>query len=183
MNNFVQKTLVLIKPDAMERNLAGEIISRFQRVGLRIVDCKMVQADEELASQHYPVTDTWLEKVGHNTLDDCEKYGFDPMEVLGTNDPKEVGKIIHKYNKENLLRGPVIAFIFEGVHCVEVVRKLVGHTLSILAAPGTIRGDFSPESAMYANLQKRTVQNLVHASGDPEEAEREIALWFGPAPR
>lgn len=176
---MAEKTLVLIKPDAMRRNLAGEIISRFERVGLKIVDCKMVQADEKLAAAHYPVTDEWLEGVGGKSLSDFEKYGVDAVEVMGTNDPKEIGKLIHKYNQENLLGGPVIALVFEGDHAVEVVRKLAGSTNPILAAPGTIRGDYSNHSALVGNMQKKPIQNLVHASGTVEEAEREIELWFG----
>lgn len=175
-----QRTLVFIKPDAMARNLAGEILSRLLRVGLRIVNSRMFQADEKLAEAHYPVTDEWLNKVGNNTLDDCKKYGFNPVELMGTDNPKEVGKLIHKYNKAMLLSGPVLAFILEGDHAVEVVRKLVGHTVPILAAPGTIRGDLSNDSAVAANLEHRTIRTLVHASGSVEEAKREIELWFGP---
>lgn len=174
-----QKTLIFIKPDALARNLAGEILARFQRVGLKIVNAKMFWPDEKLASAHYPVTDEWLEKVGNNTLDDCKKYGYDPIKVIGTDVPKEVGYLIHKYNKEMLLSGPVLAFVLEGTHAVEVVRKLVGHTVPVLAVPGTIRGDYSNDSAMAANLDKRTIYTLVHASGSKEEAQREIDLWFG----
>lgn len=174
-----QQTFVFIKPDAMARNLAGEIIARFQRVGLKIVNCKMVWADEKLAKAHYPVTDEWLVKVGNNTLDDCTKYGYEAKEVVGSDDPKEIGHLIHRYNQEMLLSGPVLAMILEGSHAVEVVRKLVGHTVPILAAPGTIRGDYSNDSSIAANSEKRTIYTLVHASGSIEEAEREINLWFG----
>lgn len=173
-----QKTLVLIKPDALKRNIAGEIISRLERVGLKIVDCKMVQADKELAAAHYPVTEEWYQKVGQNTLNDCEKYNIDPKEVMGTSDPTEIGKMVHQFNQEMLLSGKVIAFIFEGKHAIEVTRKLVGSTTCVLAAPGTIRGDYSNDSALIASLERRPISNLIHASGDPEEAEREIKLWF-----
>ncbi|OGE19220.1 nucleoside-diphosphate kinase [Candidatus Daviesbacteria bacterium RIFCSPHIGHO2_01_FULL_43_17] len=174
-----QKTLVFIKPDAMARNLAGEIIARFQRVGLKIINCKMMWADKKLAEAHYPVTDEWLVGVGNHTLDDCKRYGYEAKEVVGTDDPKEIGHLIHRYNQEMLLSGPVLAMVLEGSHAVEVVRKLVGHTIPILAAPGTIRGDYSNDSSIVANPQKRTIYTLVHASGTPEEAEREITLWFG----
>ncbi len=178
MKNLNQKTLVLIKPDAMRRNLAGEIISRIQRVGLVIIDAKMIQASEDVASKHYPDTEEWLTKVGNNTLDDCQKYGFNPVEFFGTDSAKEVGKFILKYNKEALLSGPVLAFVFEGPHAIEIVRKLAGHTVPVLSAPGTIRGDYSTESAITANVGRRNIENLIHASGDPEEATREIKLWF-----
>lgn len=179
MNNMIQKTLVLIKPDAMQRNLAGEIIARIERVGLKIVDCKMVQADKELTKTHYPVTDEWLNKVGNNTISDCEKYGIDVKEAMGTDDPIEIGNLVHDWNEEYLLSSPVIALVFEGPHAVEVVRKLCGPTLPLLAAPGTIRGDYSSASAISENIAKKPIRNLIHASGDPSEAEREIKLWFG----
>lgn len=179
MDQFIQKTLILIKPDALERNLAGEIIGRFERVGLKVVGCKMVQADKKLAMDHYPVTEEWLLKVGNNTLSDSEKYGFDASEMMGTDDPIELGKMVHRFNQEYLLKGKVVAVVFEGKHAVEVARKVVGHTIPVFAAPGTIRGDFANESVVFANYQGRSVYNLVHASGSVEEAEREIELWFG----
>lgn len=179
MNNLVQRTLVLIKPDGMKRGLAPEIVARIEGIGLKVIEKKEVQASEEIASKHYPNTEEWLTKVGNNTLGDCEKYGFDPVGILGTKEPLEIGKLILQYNKEFLMSGPVLALIFEGPHAVELVRKLVGATLPVLAAPGTIRGDYSGDSAMLATLEKRSVYNLIHASGDPEEAAREIALWFG----
>lgn len=174
-----QKTLVVLKPDAMKRRLVGEIISRFEKVGLSIVASKVVKVNPDLAKSHYPVTDEWLVKVGTNSLDDFKKYGFDIKEHIGTDEPKEIGKLIHHYNQEFLQSGPVLALILEGPHAVELVRKLVGHTVPILSAPGTIRGDFAGESALVATSSKRTVENLVHASGNVEEAQREIELWFG----
>lgn len=174
-----QKTLVLLKPDAMNRGLAGEIIGRFERVGLKIVECKLVNADKKLASTHYPVTEEWLLKVGKNTLSDCEKYEVDVMDAMGTSDPIEIGKKVHEWNMEYILSAPILAIVFEGVHAVEVVRKLCGPTLPLLAPPGTIRGDFSSASAVSENMAKSPIRNLIHASGDPSEAEREIKLWFG----
>lgn len=176
---MIQKTLVLIKPDAIARNLVGEIIARFERVGLKIIDCKMVQADQRKASTHYPVTDEWLDKVGSNTISDCEKYGFSVKETMGTDDPIEIGKKIHQWNLEFILSAPVLAIVFEGIHSVEVVRKLCGPTLPLLAPPGTIRGDYSSASAISENIQQMPIRNLIHASGTQEEAEREIELWFG----
>lgn len=173
-----QKTLVLIKPDAMARGLAGEILSRFERVGLKIVDAKLTRASRELAEAHYPVTDEWLEGVGNKSLGDYEKFGFDPIKSIGTKDPKEIGKKIHEFNIKYLTSGNVLALVLEGNHAVEIVRKLVGSTISLLAPAGTIRGDYSNESAIVANAEGRSIENLVHASGTPEEAEQEIQLWF-----
>lgn len=176
---MIQRTLVLIKPDAMARNLGGEIITRFERVGLKMVKCQLIQADARLASTHYPVTDEWLDKVGNNTINDCEKYGLSVEETMGTKDPIEIGKKVHKWNMEYILSAPVLAIVFEGVHAVEVIRKLCGPTLPLLAAPGTIRGDYSSASAISENIQQMPIRNLIHASGTQEEAQREIELWFG----
>lgn len=178
MGTFSEKTLVILKPDALKRSLAGEIILRLERVGLKLVDAKMVKVDEELAKAHYPVTNEWLETVGGKSLGDYEKYGMDPVESIGTKVPKEIGELIHKFNISYLMSGPVLAMVWEGNHAIEVVRKLVGPTVSVLAPAGTIRGDFSTESAIVANAEKRSIENLVHASGSKEEASREIKLWF-----
>ena len=179
MNNMIQKTLVLVKPDAMERGLAGEIISRMERVGLKIVACKLVQADHELAEKHYPVTDEWYSKVGNNSIGDCEKYGFEAKEVMGTKDPIEMGKMIHLWNVDQFTGKDIMALIFEGVHAIEAARKLAGATVPLMAAPGTIRGDLTSVSALSENSEKKTIRNLVHTSGDVDEAKREISLWFG----
>lgn len=178
-NSVMQRTLVVIKPDGMARGLAGEIISRIERAGLNIVESKITQPDEELTKEHYPVTDEWLMAVGQKSLGDYEKFGLDPVGSLGTDDPKEIGRMVHQFNMKYLTSGRVLALVFEGNHAVEVVRKLAGATVSLLAAPGTIRGDYSTDSAILANSEKRSIQNLLHASGTVEEAEREIKLWFG----
>lgn len=175
---MLQKTLILLKPDAMERGLVGEIISRFERVGLRILEGKMVAVTEDLATQHYPVTNEWLNKVGNNTISDCEKYGLDVKETMGTADSIEIGKLVHSWNKDFLMSTPILALVLQGIHAVEVVRKLCGPTLPLLAPPGTIRGDFSAASAISENINQKPIRNLVHASGTVEEADREINLWF-----
>lgn len=174
-----QRTLVLIKPDAMERGLVGEIIARLERVGLKIVEAKIVIPTKEFAKKHYPVTDQWFETVGNRSLSDCEKYGLDPKEVMGTDDPVKMGQMIHQWNVEFFTGKPVLVLVLEGVHAIEVVRKICGPTIPLLAPPGTIRGDFSAVSALSENSAKIPVRNLVHASSTPEEAAREIKLWFG----
>lgn len=178
-NVMTQQTLVLIKPDGLARGLVGEIISRFERVGLKIVKAKLVAASREVAEKHYPTTPEWLEKVGNNTLSDCQKYGIDVKETMGTDVPTEIGELVHGWNMEYILSAPILALVFEGVHAVEVVRKLCGPTLPLLAPPGTIRGDLSSVSAISENSEKKPIRNLIHASGTVEEAEREIKLWFG----
>jgi len=173
-----EKTLVLIKPDAVKRGLVGEFIARFEKASLKIIGFKMVQADRQLAGKHYPTTKEWLLKVGRNTLSDCKKYGIDVCESLGTDNPLEIGQMVEGWNKEFLMSGPVIVLVLAGDHAIENVRMIVGSTIPTIALPGTIRGDYALDSAISANARKRAVYNLIHASGSKDEAEREITLWF-----
>lgn len=180
LNQLNQQTLVLCKPDAVARGLVGEIISRLEKVGLKLVRAKLVKPNKTFVEKHYPVTEEWLNKVGNNTLADCEKYCFDVVEVMGSKDPVELGHKIHQWNVEFFTDQLVMAMVWEGVHAVEVARKLAGATVPVLATPGTVRGDYSNSSALSENGFGRTIQNLMHTSGDPNEAKREIDLWFGP---
>jgi len=175
---MIERTLVLVKPDGVKRGLIGQITSRFENLGLKIVGMKMVHADKEFAKKHYPVTESWYSKVGTNSLTDTKKYGMSAKDYFGTEDPVEIGKKVHQWNVEFLTSSPLIAMVIEGVHAIETVRKLAGTTIPSLASPGTIRGDFSTHSALSANAKQRAIANLVHSSGDKEEAEREISLWF-----
>ena len=147
----VQKTLVLFKPDTVQRGLVGEILSRFERVGLKIVATKMIAPDKEHYYKHY----------------------------------EDIGKMVTRRGEqafnvtlEMMIEGPVIAMVFEGVEAVALVRKLVGPTEPKSALPGTIRGDYSHMSFGYADTKGKGIPNLIHASGDEEEAEKEIAHWF-----
>ncbi len=175
---MIQRSLVLLKPDAVKRGIIGEVLHRFERAGLKMVGAKMVHATKELAQKHYPNTDEWKLIVGQRTIDDCEKYGIDLMANMGTTDPLKVGEIVKQWNVDFLTSGPVLAIVFEGVNAVERIRSLVGHTVPAKAEAGTIRGDFSLDSAIAANRRKRTIYNLIHATGTIEEAEGEIKLWF-----
>lgn len=179
MKDLNQQTLVLIKPDGMVRNLAGEIILRIEKLGLKMVKAKLTHADDNLAANHYPETQEWLSLVGKKSLEDFSKYGVDAVETLGTRDPMEIGRMILKFNKDYLKSGPVLAMVFEGPMAIELIRKLAGPTNPIHAAPGTIRGDYCTDSALLSDIEKRSIYNLVHASGDESEAKREIELWFG----
>jgi len=175
---IIEQTLVLIKPDGVKRGLIGEILKRFEQRGLKIIGMKLVYPEESLAKQHYPVTEEWYAKVGKNTLDDYEKYGIDVEENMGTKDPIEIGKKVHKWNIELLTSGPVVAMVLEGTHAIESARKLAGETIPNFAQIGTIRGDFTGASALSANSKNKAVYNLVHTSKDQEEAKEEIKLWF-----
>lgn len=152
----IEKTLVLIKPDAVERSLVGRVITRFEDRGLKVVGLKMLFAPKELAENHYgDFVKRYTERLGakkaQNIMD--EMVGF-------------------------LTSGPIIAMVIEGIGAVAVVRKIVGSTYPNEAAAGTIRGDFAHVSQDYANAKGITVKNLVHASGSSEEAATEVNLWF-----
>ncbi len=176
--DFIQKTVVLIKPDGVKRGLVGDIVSRFERVGIKIVAMKMIWVDALVVGKHYRDEDAYHRSVGEKALENHQKYGLDPKETLGTTDPVKIGKMVRNWNMDSLTTGPVVAMLLEGWNAVEIVRKMVGHTFPQVAAPGTIRGDYSIDSAMVANLAKRVTRNLVHASGTAEEAEFERKLWF-----
>jgi len=176
----VQQTLVLIKPDGVQRGLIGEILKRFEQRGLKIIGMKMVYPKEDLAQKHYAETEEWYKKVGKNTLDDCKKYGIDVEEKMGTKDPVEIGKKVHQWNVSFLTSGPIVAVVLEGTHAIESARKLAGETVPSISEIGTIRGDFTGVSAISANMKGRAIYNLVHTSKNKGEAEEEIKLWFGP---
>jgi nucleoside-diphosphate kinase len=144
----IERTLVLLKPDAVTRGLVGRVLARFEDALLKIVASKMVWMDAELNRRHY--------------FDLEERFGPDVYNAVAG----------------FMQTAPVFAFVLEGVDAVAIVRKLVGATYPDQAAPGTIRGDYAHQSKAYANAHKLPVANLVHASANPEEAGREIDVWF-----
>lgn len=175
----MERTLVILKADAVQRGIIGEIITRFEKVGLKIIGMKMLVPDEPLANKHYPVERReFIEGMGKKTLENYEEQGKDPIAEFGHADPHKIGLQLQKWLVEFITSGPVLAFVLEGPHAVELTRKIVGHTLPSKAQPGTIRGDFSFDSSALANESKRPIRNLIHASGNREEAEFEISLWF-----
>ena len=174
----MEKTLVLIKPDAFKRGLVGEIISRFERAGLRLEETKIVNAATEIVEKHYPDDKNWIRSIGKKTVDAYKKYNLNIAEDLGTDDTLEVGKLVRKWLIQHLTSGPVFVLILSGNHAIEVARKIIGNTIPLFAELGTIRGDFSIDSPDLSIKEKRALQNLVHASSTIEEAKREISLWF-----
>lgn len=177
----MEKTLVLVKPDAVKRNLVGEIIGRFEKAGLKLVAAKMVRPDHDLAHKHYPTQRReFIEGMGHKTLGSYKEGGMSPKEHLGTDDPHEIGLMVQSWLADFLSSGPVMAIVLEGKGAIQQVRDIAGHTIPANADPGTIRGDFSDDDPIKANAEKRAIHNLVHASGDKEEADFEINLWFTP---
>lgn len=177
--SMIQRSLVLVKPDGVQRGIVGEIIGRFEKAGLKVVGLKMLWVDRALIDKHYPDDRIeFLRGMGEKTLKTYKEYNMDPKKELGTDDALKIGKMVNDWNKEFLTSGPVVAIVLEGNHAIDNVRRLVGATLPTFAAPGTIRGDYSLDSPVLANQRKRAVKNLIHASGTPEEAKLEIDLWF-----
>ena len=171
----MEKTLIIIKPDGVQRNLIGEIVSRIERSGLKLVAMKLVQADDKMVEKHYTIDPSWLKTVGVKAIESYKEKGLEPP----NNDPVAVGKDVLKRLKNFMTAGPVVAMVWEGNAAVSLVRKICGSTEPFSAAIGTIRGDFSPiETYQMADLSNRAIRNLVHASGTPDEAEKEIVIWF-----
>lgn len=177
---MIERTLVLLKPETVKRGLAGEIIHRFERSGIKIVGLKLTQVNRSFAKDHYLTTNEQLTRMGNNTLTDCKEHNIDVKSILGVDSALEIGQMIWEWGIDYLVSGPVIALVLEGTHAISNVRSMCGHTLPSKAAPGTIRGDYGLDSAISANYAKRSIYNLIHASGNKEEAEREINLWFKP---
>ena len=173
-----ERTLVVIKPDGIKRGLIGPIIERYERAGLKIIGLKIVHATHQHAMAHYPENEEHMRGMGEKSLKVYEEYGLDPVEYVGTRDPLEIGKMIRQWNADYVSSGPVVAIVLTGIHAISNVRMITGNTIPTFAQPGTIRGDYSIDSPALANSKKRAVKNLIHASGDTEEAEREISHWF-----
>ncbi len=176
--HLIQKTLVLIKPDSVKRGIIGEIISRFERAGLKIVGLKMIWMSKKQAEEFYYADDNWLISVGNKTISRYKELGLDPKQEFNTEDPKIIGKIIRQWLIDFITSGPVVAIVLEGVNAVDVVRKLIGPTEPAKAPPGTIRGDFAHISIAYANWNKIVLRNVVHASETEKDALREIFILF-----
>lgn len=171
-----ERTLVVIKPDGVQRSLIGEIIKRYERVGLKLVATKFFVPTPELIEKHYLLDPNWLKNVGEKSIEGYKKKG----DVPPSEDPIEVGNMVVAVLKKYIASGPVLAMVWEGAHVVEIVRKITGGTEPRGTDVGTIRGDFVIDSYKMADGDKRAIRNLIHASGSVEEATNEINLWFKP---
>ena len=171
-----EQTLILIKPDGIQRNLIGEIIGRFERVGLKLVAVKMVLPQSDFIEKHYTVDPEWRRITGEKTIKSYRDKGLQPP----FEDPYKITEIILNNLKKFMAVGPMIAMVWQGVHAVKIVRKLVGGTEPLSSDVGTIRGDFVLDSYQLSDTDGRAIRNLVHASGSIEDAEKEINLWFKP---
>ncbi len=173
-----EQTVVLVKPDGVKRGLIGETISRIERRGLKIIALSMIQPTREQIDGHYPRNPEWIQRLGEKSIATYKKFGWDVVEEMGTDDPMEIGRAVRKWILDFMTSGPSVKLVVQGIHAVDMVRKLVGNSIPALAEMGTIRGDFSVDSAALANKGKRAVHNLIHASETPEEAAHELAFWF-----
>ncbi|MBU1033229.1 MAG: nucleoside-diphosphate kinase [Patescibacteria group bacterium] len=170
----MERTLVLIKPDGVQRGLIGEVIGRFERVGLKIIALKLAQADHDQVDKHYALTEGWMKGVYDKAK---EKYA-EKGEDFPHPDHISYGTYIKNGLLEYLKSSPVVAMVLEGEGAVSLVRKLAGATEPASAAPGTIRGDLTHDTYALANNGDRPVRNIIHASGNVDEAENEIGVWF-----
>lgn len=172
---MIEKTLVLIKPDGVQRGLVGDIITRFERVGFKIIGMKMVYADKEIAGRHYQADEAWFLAVGKKQKDAYAKKGI-PIDKT----ERQIGVEIREFLMAFLSMSPVVALVVEGHNVVAHIRKICGATSPADAVPGTIRGDLAFDSYQLADNLKRPIQNLIHASETEKDAEREIKVWFKP---
>ncbi len=169
-----ERTLIIIKPDGVQRTLIGEIIRRYERTGLKLIALKMLIPDEKMVEKHYSVDPGWIRKVGEKSILSYQNKGLEAP----YKDPEECGRAVLGRLKKYLTTGPVIAMIWQGNKAVGIVRKITGGTEPLASDVGTIRGDLTIDSYDMSDLDDRAIRNLIHASGSVDEAEKEIPIWF-----
>jgi len=171
-----ERTVVIIKPDGVQRSLIGEIIKRYEMTGLKLIAMKFMMPTEELTMRHYYEVggDEWLEEVGRKARAAYEKKGL--QSPFATN--MDNGRAVLERNAKYLSSGPVVAMVWQGNQAVALVRKITGSTEPLTSDVGTIRGDLTLDSYAMADMDERSVRNLIHASGNPIEAEKEVKIWF-----
>ncbi|MBU1000599.1 nucleoside-diphosphate kinase [Patescibacteria group bacterium] len=164
-----QRTLIIIKPDGVNRGLIDEIIKRYEAVGLKVVKRKDMMAPMNIIEKHYPMDPDYLCLIGEKTIAAGQKV----------KSAEDQGRKVVTWLRKFITSGPIVTLVLEGENGVEVARKVTGFTDPASAEKGTIRGDLGTDNILDANREKRPVWNLIHASGSPEEAKKEISLWFG----
>ena len=175
---MIEKTFAIIKPEAIEQKLIGKIITRIEESGLQITKMDMIIAPYETVAKHYEKDDLWAEKVGNGNLRDYAKIGKDPVQEEGTNDPVKLGRLVQKRTIEHLAGKKVVIMELSGEDAVNRFRALCGATEPASAAPESIRGTYSKDDYITSLIQKRPLLNLLHSSGNAEEAVIELNLWF-----
>ncbi|MBI4118472.1 MAG: nucleoside-diphosphate kinase [Parcubacteria group bacterium] len=174
---MTERTLVILKPDAVQRKLEYEILKRFARKGLAVVVSKRLMAKEDHLDRHFPNTEEWMMNMGERAVGRWRAQGEDPKKIYGADDPLEIGKMIAAECRLYYQEGPLEAVVLEGENAIALVRKMLGSPLPSQAAKETIRGYFAAPPGPRDHLAAR---NLIHASDSPKEAEREMAVWFTP---
>ena len=170
-----ERTFVAVKSESIQRNLIGEFISRFERRGLKLIACKMIVPTRDIVGQHYIDSEEWLVSVGEKKIKSMTEKGQKVSES-----PREIGVRVREALIEQFEGRPLVAMVWQGAHAVALGRKTAGGTNCLTADIGSIRGDFSVDSYELSDALDMPVRTLVHASSDPVEAEREIAIWFRP---
>ena len=168
-----ERTLVILKPDAIQRGLIGDLLKRFESTGLKLVAMKMIVPKEEIVWQHYNKDEVWFQSKGEKLVENLKAAGR-PVEKEAIEYGREIIGALVKF----MTASPVIPMVWEGNQSVSIIKKLVGGTEPATSAVGTIRGDYTLDSYEISNLDNRAVRNLVHCTDDPSESEREISLWF-----
>jgi nucleoside-diphosphate kinase len=171
-----ERTLVIIKPDGVQRSLIGEIVKRYEQIGLKLVGLKMLVPSPEHIEQHYTLDPEWRRITGEKTIKGYKDKGLEPP----ISDPLKVTEALLERLKKYMTAGPILAMVWEGAHAVQIVRKITGGTEPLMSDVGTIRGDYVLDSYQMTDIDGRSIRNLVHASGSPKEADQEIAHWFSP---
>jgi nucleoside-diphosphate kinase len=173
MDQKKEQTFVILKPDAIQRSMIGELISRIEKTGLKLVALKMINATEDQCFKHYNKDDKWFLEKGQKIVDNMKKAGL-PIEKEAIEYGRDIINALVKF----MTCGPIIPMIFEGNRAVGIVKKIVGGTEPLTSDVGTIRGDLTLDSYELANFDGRAIRNLIHCSDEVSEAQREIAVWF-----
>lgn len=171
-----ERTFVAVKPDGVQRGLIGEVIARFERVGLKLVAMKMFVATPEHIEKHYTLDPEWRRRTGEKTIASYKAKGLIPP----TDDPLVVTEALLQTLRVFMTSGPLVAMVWEGAHAQKVVKKITGGTEPLTSDVGSIRGDYVLDSYEMSDADKRAIRNIVHCSGSMKEAEDEINHWFKP---
>ena len=175
---MTEKTLIIIKPDAVKRALIGKIIETFENACLKLMAAKMIKPSQDVIKNHYPGTPDWIREMGEKTLASFKQSGANVKEKMGTEDPNKLGQFVYERLIKYWMEGPLVVMVWQGPDAIAIARKLRGHTIPLLAQSGTLHSDYSFDSSTLSSSLDRVVKTFVHASGNREEAEREIKYWF-----
>lgn len=175
----IERTLIIIKPDAIKRGLVGKAIEAFENVGLKLMAGKMLKPSADVIKNHYPGTPKWIKEMGEKTLASFKQSGADVKKNFKTEDPEKLGQFVYERLIKYWMEGPIVVMVWQGPNAVIVARKLRGQTIPALADAGSLLAQFSFDSSPLSASLNRVVKTFIHASGSTDEAVREIKYWFG----